>query len=778
MAAGGDGFMIGFAAGSRVAGYLLEQQVGVGGMAVVYRARDERLSRLVALKILAPVLTADESFRKRFIRESRATAAVDDPHIIPVYEAGETGGVLFIAMRYVAGGDVRTLVRRGGPLTADRAAAIVSAVASALDAAHAADLIHRDVKPANMLLDARPGRPDHVYLSDFGLSTGHLSSVGLTGTGQFVGTPDYSAPEQVEGKHVDGRTDQYALACAAFELLSGAPPFARDRPMAVMYAQLTAPPPPLTAHRPDLSHAADGVLARALAKDPPDRYPSCRDFADAFRQALGLAPDHPGSAPVPQPDHPATVVGAPEDAVPVAALAEPTYDKATQQPAPKTQPGPASTVVPTAQPPPAHARQPETEASPGSDRAVSGRKPAQPNPGDQRTAQPAADDLPASAPDSEQRHPATPARRRVLTGLAGIAAAGGLAAAGWELSHQNPPAPSRPSPSPTPSGHPAPGHRPGTKLWSFLAGDNVGSRPTVAGTTVYFGSDDHNVYAVDTRRGKEIWHYRTGGKVVSSPALAAGIVYVGSEDFHLYALNAVTGKRLWSYATSGIVESSPAVAGHAVWFGSQDGNLYALRTGLVSSLLWKVPIGNLVDSSPADASDVVYIGSGDHNVYAVSAASGKVLWTYRTGGYVDSSPAVAAGVVYVGSSDGSLYALQTGTSGRLLWTFPTGPVSFSSPAVADGVVYIGSDKNNVYAVRHGNKVWSHATGGPVDSSPAVANGVIYVGSNDRNVYAISADRGKTLWTFETQGHVFSSPAFAERAIYVGSDDHHLYAIQA
>src|SRR6266700_4783955 len=162
--------------GSTIAGYVIEERLGAGGMAVVYRAVDQRLGRPVALKILARQHAADDAFRHRFVRESRTAAAVDDPHIIPVFEAGEADGVLFIAMRYVPGGDVRTLIRQLGPLSPERAAAIISSVASALDAAHGAGLVHRDVKPANMLVDARPGRPDHVYLSDFGLSKGAMSS--------------------------------------------------------------------------------------------------------------------------------------------------------------------------------------------------------------------------------------------------------------------------------------------------------------------------------------------------------------------------------------------------------------------------------------------------------------------------------------------------------------------------------------------------------------------------------------------------------------------------
>jgi serine/threonine-protein kinase len=286
----------GIKAGSQIAGYRVVDRIGRGGMAVVFRAHDERLGRIVALKVLAPVLADDKAFRQRFIRESRAAAAVDDPHIIPVFEAGDAGGVLFIAMRYVAGGDVRSLLRRAGPLPVMRAASIISPVAAALDAAHAAGLVHRDVKPANMLIDTGPGRPDHVYLSDFGLSKGALSSAGLTGSGLFLGTPDYVSPEQIAGRKVDGRADQYALACAAFEMLSGQPPFPRDHDIAVIYAHASEPPPALASRRPGSPAAADAVLAKALAKDPADRYGTCQEFGESLREAMGLGPYDIGAA--------------------------------------------------------------------------------------------------------------------------------------------------------------------------------------------------------------------------------------------------------------------------------------------------------------------------------------------------------------------------------------------------------------------------------------------------------------------------------------------------
>jgi len=262
--------------GDKIAGYRLEEQIGQGGMAVVYRALDERLDRRVALKLLAPGLAADTAFRTRFIRESRAAAAVDHPNIIPVYDAGDAGGFLFIAMRYVQGGDVRSLFTGGQVLSAARVWNIVSQVAAALDAAHGHDLVHRDVKPANILLDVG-GRStggkgnrrsddvsDHVYLSDFGISKQTLASH-LTSTGQFVGTLDYIAPEQIEAQTVDGRADQYSLACATFEMLTGEPPFRRDLGLALINAHLSAKPPSLLAKRSDLPPVAGQVIGRAMA---------------------------------------------------------------------------------------------------------------------------------------------------------------------------------------------------------------------------------------------------------------------------------------------------------------------------------------------------------------------------------------------------------------------------------------------------------------------------------------------------------------------------------
>jgi serine/threonine protein kinase len=337
--------------GTQMAGYQIEQQIGRGGMAVVYRAFDPRLGRSVALKILAPELARDAAFRERFTREMRAAAAVDHPHIVPVYDAGEANGVLFIAMRFVSGHDLRTLLDHEGKLPAARVAHIIRQVASALDEAHSHGLIHRDVKPGNILIAAvaGSGQPDHVYLSDFGLSKQSISSNSLTATGQFLGTLDYMAPEQVDGRSIDGRADQYALACSAFEMLAGSPPFKRDESVAVLWAQLQAPPPSLRALRPDLPPAVDQVMAKAMAKSPADRYDTCAAFAGALRAACGLRAGEAGASapPAAPPAWPATEMARVGDQ-PLPASFPP--DRTEPQPA-AAAPGPSAPTDPWSAPP-------------------------------------------------------------------------------------------------------------------------------------------------------------------------------------------------------------------------------------------------------------------------------------------------------------------------------------------------------------------------------------------------------------------------------------------
>ncbi|WP_309233783.1 protein kinase [Conexibacter sp. W3-3-2] len=266
--------------GTLFAGHEILGVAGRGGMGVVYRARQLDLDRTVALKLIAPSLAEDPSFRERFIRESRVAASLDHPNVIPVFSAGEEDGVLYLAMRFVQGDDLRTLVRREGPLSGPRAAQIVRQVGAALDAAHTRGVVHRDVKPANVLL----GEGDHAYLTDFGLTKRVDSAGGQTRPGGWVGTLGYVAPEQIRGERVDARTDVYALGCVLHHALSGEAPYRRDSDEATMWAHLHDDPPPLVVE--GLSPAFDAVVARALAKDPAERFPSAGDLG---RAALAAA---------------------------------------------------------------------------------------------------------------------------------------------------------------------------------------------------------------------------------------------------------------------------------------------------------------------------------------------------------------------------------------------------------------------------------------------------------------------------------------------------------
>ena len=282
-----------------IAGYRLDGNVGQGSRAVVYLARDE-LSRRVALKVMTPELARDTGFRSRMISESRAAASLGHAHIVPVFEADEADGILYVAMRYVTGGDARSLLSRPGPLPLGYACRIVAQVASALDAAHAHGVIHRDVRPANILLDGDDAGDmaagGHAYLSDFGMSQVFPPGQ-VIAADQAAGMLDYLAPEQIEGRAADGRTDQYSLACAGFEFLCGTPPFGPDQGQTLMYAQIYADPPAASARRAGLPAAVDSVLATALAKDPAGRYPSCGRFAEELGAALGLRPGEPADLP-------------------------------------------------------------------------------------------------------------------------------------------------------------------------------------------------------------------------------------------------------------------------------------------------------------------------------------------------------------------------------------------------------------------------------------------------------------------------------------------------
>jgi serine/threonine protein kinase len=318
--------------GTDFAGYRITGVIGRGGMSVVYEAEHVGLGRTVALKLLSATLAQDQSFRDRFNRESRLAAMLDHPNIVPIFDAGEADGFLYIAMRHIDGVDLGTLIQREGPMPLGQTLFYIEQLAGALDHAHEQGLVHRDVKPANILI-AKPS--DRVFLTDFGVVK-QASTQGLTKTGYFLGTFEYAAPEQIEGKPVDARTDVYALGCVLYECLSGEPPFNAETEGSVIHAHLVDPPPKLTAKRPDLPSAINHVIATAMAKSMDDRYSSGGDFVQGLRQvALGTSvAQRPSGAPTAQLGPETTVSPSPQP--PQTSTAEPTPTAAG---VPTTEPG-------------------------------------------------------------------------------------------------------------------------------------------------------------------------------------------------------------------------------------------------------------------------------------------------------------------------------------------------------------------------------------------------------------------------------------------------------
>ena len=292
--------------GTEFAGYGLRAVLGRGGMSIVYQAENPRLRNLIALKVLAPELADDQVFRTRFREESQIAASLNHPHVIPIHDFGSSDGLLYIAMRYVSGTDLRHLIAERGWLPPDAAVHLLGQAARALDAAHRRGLVHRDVKPGNLLIarGAEDGDPDHVYLADFGITKHVGGRTGLTIAGTILGTVHYASPEQIQELPVLGTADQYALGCVLYECLTGRAPFEKSSNEAIMWAHVHefAAPPSLL--RPGLPPAVDEVFARVLAKDPDERYADCREFIAAARAALAPARTQPrdlGRAPVTQP---------------------------------------------------------------------------------------------------------------------------------------------------------------------------------------------------------------------------------------------------------------------------------------------------------------------------------------------------------------------------------------------------------------------------------------------------------------------------------------------
>jgi non-specific serine/threonine protein kinase len=452
--------------GDELAGYRLRGVLGRGGMSVVYEAENPRLGSTVALKVLAPELATNDLFRARFLRESRIAASLNHPNVIPIYDMGAHDDLLFIAMRYVVGSDLRAVLKAKGVLTPDQALLLIGQAGRALDAAHRNGLVHRDVKPGNILIEGvsdDESEPDHVYLSDFGLSKHAASRSGLTATGEFMGTVDYISPEQIRGRTVDGRADIYSLGCVLYECLTGRVPFSKDINAAVIWAHVEEMPTAPSSVQPTLPPSIDHALAKALAKDPADRYATCRELVAAARAALlGATPAVPHSATVLSGRAAAAEPASPSLSAPAASAAG-AVSAAAAAVGQETTPGS----------PPAYYSRPQPSSADGAPPVPSPAGPSpvsQPPAGLPPVSQPPAGLPPAGPPPAGPPATARPRQRRILAVVTGLVVVIAAVAGGWLIGHNgnhrtnsssssgtstsNSPAPTQQASAPAP---PAPG---------------------------------------------------------------------------------------------------------------------------------------------------------------------------------------------------------------------------------------------------------------------------------------------------------------------------------
>jgi outer membrane protein assembly factor BamB len=703
--------------GQQVGEYRLMRKLGGGNFGTVYLAEHIHEHTQVAAKVLHIPLTRSEDF-KDFINEAR-TIRLRHPHIVPLLDFGISRGDLpFLVMEYAPEGTLRDRHPKGARLPLPTIVSYVNQIASALQYAHDQRIIHRDVKPENILLRAN----GTLLMSDFGLAKLLEQSL-LTSHQKLAGTPMYMAPEQHRG-YPCFASDQYSLAVIIYEWLCGTRPF-QGTAFGLVAQHMHTPPPSLRDRLPALPEAVEHVIFKALAKTPEGRFGRIQEFADALRIAA----------------RPALALNPAIETINTAPLTTP--ETAFQPPTGPKPTAPAPTTASTRPEPATH--------------MTSG---AVPHHSSTQTPHSLSQTPPISSPSQKRRlSKSFPLLIGGTLGLVLLLVI--LAIVIWPLIL-----------GATPTQADQIVHK-----WTFPTGSYVFSSPKVVNGTLYIGSYDSSVYAIDIHTSRKIWSFPTGAYVDSSPAIVNNVLYIGSGDKNVYAIDTHTGQKIWAFSTGAYVDSSPTIVNDVLYIGSGDKNVYAIDTH-TGQKIWAFLTGDPVSSSPTVVNGVLYIGSGDKNVYAIDTNTGQKIWAFSTGGPVSSSPTVVDGVLYIGSQDNKVYAIDAGT-GLLKWAFSTdAPIKYSSPTVVNGVLYIGSQDNKVYAINTSTGLlkWAFPTGDAVQSSPTVVNGILYIGSDNHNVYAVDTNTGQQKWVFPTGSQIFSSPTIVDGVLYIGSEDYNVYAL--
>ena len=627
--------------GQQLGNYRLRHLLGRGGYADVYLGEHIHLETLAAIKVLDIHMGSNEL--ADFLREAKTIAHLLHPCIVRVLDFGVERNMPFLVMDYAPNGTLRQRYPKETCLPLLTIISYVTQVAQALQYAHNRKVIHRDVKPENMLL----GINNQVLLSDFGISIIEQNTSILVTQKRLSSSPTgtcyYMAPEQIQGS-AHPASDQYALGVVVYEWLCGSRPFSGEF-FAVMYQHVNVPPPPLREKIPEISPAVEHVVLRALAKDPQQRFATIEDFAKALEQAS-------------QAQEPATLLARSRSEQPVL---NPVQQVRQRQ----------EDVIPPAWP----RRAPEPPGIIGpvhrSRGLFTGKSMllvgliliivvgsaafllSTSNKGS--NAKPAVNTHATAAVFA--RASATASFRATATAAINaynVATASGIML-GFNAQHT----------------HVNPYERALTPVnvamlaqaWKANTGGSIGSAPTVANGIVYINSSSGKMYAISAGTGEVLWNKPIGSyDFGNAPTVANGVVYMGGFDHKLYALDSETGATLWTAPTGGRIGSSPTLANGVIYIGSDDGTLYAFDAA-TGTMRWSALTGDIIDSSPAIANGVLYIGSNDHKLYAFNAsgcgrASCSPLWAASTGGPVSASPTVANGFVYIGSNDGNLYAFH------------------------------------------------------------------------------------------------------------------------
>ncbi|MFC0598328.1 PQQ-binding-like beta-propeller repeat protein [Streptomyces palmae] len=727
----------------RVGRYQIMARLGAGGMGQVYLGRSPG-ARPVAVKVVRPDLARDGEFRRRFAREVEAARRVNGAFTAGVVDADPNGSPAWLATVYVPGVSLGEAVAEHGPWPARSTLVLGAGLAEALEAIHAADVIHRDFKPSNILL-----ANDGPRVIDFGISVAGEASV-LTHTGMVIGTPGFMSPEQLTGDHVGPASDVFSLGAILAYTATGIGPFGTGAPHALHYRAVHEQPD-LASLPPELRE----VVSACLAKQPDSR-PTVTSLLDRLAAAGGIAEEGRTS--------PATLLLTDPRWMP-ATVAELVQEHATRAlpPAPSPQ---ASSTAPTT-PVQSLTGQPGPATIPDTGEPASGQQPATVATPTQHT--------PSSRP--------LITRRRTLLAAVGTAAA---AFTGWRLLDDTSATPHTPRPSAATSS-PSKTLPPGF-LWEFTPGAADLSYPTVSDGVVYVCSD-RTVYAVDAKTGKQVWK-STVGTGLSSPTVFGSTAYASDwEGGVVHAVDTGTGRKIWDFTIIGQLSSSPVVAGDVVYLGSKDGVLYAVdaRTG---KQIWRFFTGG-GGAHPTLVGDVVCAGGDNGVLHAVNVRTGKQSWTVHTADVLASVPltAVSDGIVYAKSTGADQVHAVNAKSGREIWTSDVvGYFSDTASALmASGrLLYAGNGNHSLFALerKSGKKAWEFTVETDAGMTPAaIADGVVYVtthdfdGSQNGNLYSLDAKTGMRIWKFSPKGQI-SSPLIVGKVLCVCAWDGTLHAVDA